>query len=97
VLKVNPYQAPAVVCAPKGGLALRALWPLGGLAAVDALVQQPVAPAYAICKRDQSACRYGVVRGAVAAVAVVVTLAAAKAIDLSQEAPGCMLGASGIG
>ena len=84
--EVDPDEAPAIVGAPQSVQALRVL------AAVDALVQQAVAPACAVAQRDQAACgqrfRTAVdVRGRGLAVAVVVELAASEAVDLGHEAP----------
>ncbi len=64
-------------------------------AAMDALVQQPVAPACAVAQRDQAACGHSLFAGTVAglgcgAVAVVVELAAPEAVDLGHEAPGTL-------
>ncbi|EZP60331.1 hypothetical protein BW39_00547 [Delftia sp. RIT313] len=61
-------------------------------AAMDALVQQPVAPACAVAQRDQAACGHSLFAGTVAglrrgAIAVVVELAAPEAVDLGHEAP----------
>lgn len=75
--EVDPDEAPAIVGAPQSVQSLRVA------AAMDALVQQPVAPACAVAQRDQAACgqrfRTAVdVWGRGLAVAVVVELAASK-------------------
>ena len=87
--EVDPDEAPAVVGAPQSVQALRIP------ATMDALVQQPVAPACAVAQRDQAPCGHGLFAGTVAglgcgAVAVVVELAAPEAVDLGHEAPGAI-------
>src|SRR5260221_634361 len=85
--EVHACDSPAVVGAPQSVQSLRVL------ATMDALVQQPVAPACAVAQRDQAACGHSLFAGTVAglwrgAVAVVVELAAPEAVDLGHEPPG---------
>ena len=84
--QIHACDPPAVVGAPQT---------LRIPAAMDALVQQPVAPARAVAQRDQAACGHSLFAGTVAglgcgAIAVVVELAAPEAVDLGHEAPGAL-------
>ncbi len=94
--EVHACDPPAVVGAPQSVQSLRVL------AAMDALVQQPVAPACAVAQRDQAACGDGVLARTVAglgrgAVAVVVELAAPEAVDLGMRRQGPSTGSPGAG
>ena len=87
--EVHACDPPAVVGAPQSVQSLRIP------ATMDALVQQPVAPARAVAQRDQAACGHSLFAGTVAglgrgAVAVVVELAAPEAVDLGHEPPGAL-------